>query len=429
MEPKYNILVYGIEKKGLSPPDNEITSRNYTIKFEQFNTHSRFSDFDGVILFKGIFEKVKWKTGGFEDYLQHTCDEDELDKRKKEAVLLLEQGGFISFLLDDIFIDQEDRRNFEGTDLTKFHLNYSRFYRKNFNGRFTNLNIKSDEFRPFLKIYGAANSHFNILNNHIDVRVLVEAAGKCVGMILHRNNYFIPTLVPDNRAEIIEEYFTLLCEGLTSSFNKLQVLLPDWIREFNFEEESGLKEETDAITYRLGEIQDRTEVLDQFKSVLALAGDDLVEKVKYVFFEGFGLPVDGKDEFREDFKLLNSKSEPFCLCEVKGTNRGVKREYINQADSHRERSGFDQNFPSLLVINTHIKNARSIKEKDQSVANEQIKHAVNMKVLILRTIDLLGLLRIYQNEKLGKGDIEQLLVGSGGWLRVDDEEYELIDLQ
>ncbi len=426
-ERTYSILVYGIEKKGLSLLDDAITARNYSLSFEKFKTPSRFNDFDGVILFKGTFENFEWKTGGFESYLKHTCDNDELDKRKKEANLLIEQGGFLCFLLDDTFIDREDRRNFEGSDLTKYHLNYPSFYRKNFRGRITHLNIKSDEFRSFLKVYGAANSYFENYNNHIDLRVLAEASGRCSGMILNRNNYFIPTLIPDNRPEILKEYFTLLSEGLTSSYNKLQILLPGWIKDFSFDEEAGLKEEEDRIRAQLQQLKERTDKLNRFKSILALTGDDLVESVIRVFSEGFGITVDGKDELREDFKLLNSASEPFCLCEVKGTNKGVKREHINQADSHRERSGLDESFPSLLLINTHIKNARSIVEKDQEIANEQIRHATNMNVLILRTIDLLGMLRIFLMGKLNRQELEKLLISSRGWLRVEDEEYKVIN--
>jgi len=419
--------VYGIEKKGLSLPDDAITVRNYSLSFENFKTPSRFNDFDGVILFKGTFENFEWKTGGYESYLKHACDNDELDKRKKEAALLLEQGGFICFLLDNVFIDREDRRNFEGSDLTKFHLNYSSFYRKNFGGRITHLNIKSDEFRSFLKVYGAANSYFESYNNRIDLRVLAEASGRCAGMIINRNSYFIPTLIPDNRSEILKEYFTLLSEGLTSSYNKLQILLPDWIKEFSFDEEAGLKEEEDEIRVRLQKLKERTDKLDQFKSILALTGDDLVESVIGLFSDGFGIVVDGKDELREDFKLLNSASEPFCLCEVKGTNKGVKREHINQADSHRERSGFDESFPSLLLINTHIKNARSIMEKDQEIANEQIRHATNMNVLMLRTIDLLGIFRMFLMGRINREELEKLLISSRGWLRVEDQEYKVIN--
>jgi len=218
-ERTYNILVYGIEKKGLSIPDNALKTRNYSLSFEEFKTPSRFNDFDGVILFKGIFENFEWQHSNFESYLEHSCNRDELDKRKKEANLLIEQGGFLCFLLDDEFIDQKDSRDFKGSDLAKYCLNYSDLYRKNFTSRITHLDIKSDEFRPFLKMYGAANSYFEHYSDSIDFRVLAEASGRCSGMIINRSYYFLPTLIPDNRPERITEYFTLLAEGLIPSNN------------------------------------------------------------------------------------------------------------------------------------------------------------------------------------------------------------------
>lgn len=422
----YNILVYGLNKKGLSAPDEPIVSRNYSISFEPFDTASRFNEYDAVILFKGIFENIQWKSGGYESYLEYSCSRDELDKRKKEAKLLVEKGGFICFLLDDVFIDREDGKNFEGSDLTKFHLNYSNVYRKNFNNRIAHLDIKSDEFRDFLKVYGAANSYFENYNSNLDWRVIAQASRKCSGMIISRNNYFLPTLIPDNRPEIVEEYFTLLVNGLTSSYNKLQISIPEWVKSFKFDEESSLVEEEQVLLTQLQELRERNDTLEQFKSSLAMTGEDLVESLISVFTEGFGILVDGTDELREDFKLLNNESEPFCLCEVKGVNKGVKREHINQADSHRERSGYDEKFPSLLIVNTHIRNARSVEEKDQEIAEEQIRHAVSMNILILRTIDILGLLRMFLGGTLNRNALEALLVKNSGWLRIKNATYEVI---
>lgn len=201
------------------------------------------------------------------------------------------------------------------------------------------------------------------------------------------------------------------------------------VRSFAFEEETALEAEKVDLLYRLSDIDDREDKLNQFKSMLALTGDDLVESVILAFSDGFGISVDGKDDLREDFKLLNAGSEHFCLCEVKGINKGVKREHINQADSHRERSGFGEKFPSLLIANTHIKNARSVEEKDQEIASEQILHAYRMNVLILRIIDLLGLLRLKLNDKISTKELVTLLIENKGWLRIENESYRIIDGQ
>jgi len=425
-ERSYNTLVYGIEKRGLTAPTEPLLLRNFSISFEPFNTSRRFNEYDGVILFQGIFERFEWESGYMNRHLKHSCDTNELDKRKKEAQLLVENGGFLCFLLDEVFVDREDGREFIGSDLAKYYLNYSDFYRKNFMQRIAHVDVKSDDFRQFLSVYGAASSHFHHYNKYIEWRVLAEAAGRVVGMIINRNKYFLPTLIPDNRPEVIKEYFTFLVGGLTSSYNKLQQTLPDWIEEFSFDEEAGLSTEREKLEFRISEIEIRHNILSRYKSILALSGDELVASVSKVFVDGFGIAVDTKDELREDFKLLDDSLKPICLCEVKGTNTGVKREYINQADSHRERSNFDAKFPTLLIINTHIKNARSVTEKDQEIANEQILHAVKMNVLIMRTIDLLALLKSYFNGKLKLEEVKDLFTNNSGWLRVSGDENVVV---
>jgi len=156
-ERTYNVLIYGIEKKALKAPREPVRTRNFCLYFEPFSTQRRFQEFDGVVLFQGIFEHFEWKRGLMDSYLEHSCQNNELDKRKKEAELLLGGGGFLCFLLSQPFIDREDGKDFRGSDLSKYHLNYSSFYRENFQQRIAQLSIKSDEFRKFLEIYGAAS--------------------------------------------------------------------------------------------------------------------------------------------------------------------------------------------------------------------------------------------------------------------------------
>jgi len=104
----------------------------------------------------------------------------------------------------------------------------------------------------------------------------------------------------------------------------------------------------------------------------------------------------------------------------------VKREHINQTDSHRERSGFNNEFPAVLIINTHMKNARTVEEKDQEVAPEQIAHASNVNVLIMRTLDLLNLLRLHLRDEIALDKIVELLTNSRGWLRVREDQFEIV---
>ena len=425
-ERHYQILVFGNERKGLAAPKDAIRTRNFTLKFENFGTSQRYNEFDGVILFQGIFERFEWKSSYIQSYLEHSCDEAQLDKRKKEANLLLRKGGFLCFLLCDRFIDHEDHRDFKGSDLAKYHLNYPSFYRENFAKRVTHLDIKVDDFRRFLEIYGAANSHFRHFNDSLDARIIAEANGRMVGMVLRKLEYFIPALVPDNRPEIVAEYFTLLSDALVSSHVKLYQLLPQWIEAFKFEEESTLEMRRDELTAQVASIDSRLDQLKGYKGVLALSGSELVASVVRLFADGFQIVVDATDDFREDFKLIDENKKPFLLCEVKGTNSGIKREHVNQADSHRERSGHEHTFPTLLIVNTHIKNARSLDEKDKQVSTEQVVHAKRMGVLIVRTLDLLSLFHQFLCKRVTRKEVITLLTTNSGWLCVNSDNVSIL---
>lgn len=421
-ERQYNVLAFGIEKTRLPVPAEPIRARNFSIFFEPYGTPRRFHEYDGVVVFQGIFEKFEHKSNYMDSYLSHAYDVDELDKRKKEARLLLGQGGFLCFLLTDPFLDQEGGRDFSGTDLAKCHLNYSHFYRENFRVRATHVKPTFDEFKRFLEVFGAASSHFKNHNDSLEFRALATVGQAPVGLLLERAEYFIPSLVPDARPEVVSEYFNLLIDAITSIHNKLHVVVPDWATEFQFSEEASLAIERATFLKAISGIDHRLEQLTAYKAALVQTGPELVSNVCAMLTAALGVKVDSVDEFREDAKLIGEDGKVIAVCEVKGINRGVKRENINQTDSHRERSGFDEGFPAILIANTNIKAARSLAEKNQEIAAEQVKHAVHMRVLVMRAIDLLGLLRLVLCTKQTPESALDLVLSNVGWLRVDGDD-------
>jgi hypothetical protein len=425
-ERQYNILAFGIEKLRLPVPAEPIRGRNFSIFFESYGTPRRFHEYDGVVVFQGIFEKFERKSNYMDSYLSHEYDVDELDKRKKEARLLLGQGGFLCFLLTDPFLDQDRGRDFSGTDLAKYHLNYSHFYRENFRDRAAHVKPTLDEFKRFLEVFGAASSYFKNHNDSLECRVLATVGQAPVGLLLERAEYFIPSLKPDARPEVVSEYFNLLIDAITSIHNKLHVVVPDWAAEFQFSEEALLAKERAALLKEISGIDHRLEQLTAFKAALVQTGPELVSNVSAMLTAALGLKVDNVDEFREDVKLIGEDGKVIAVCEVKGINRGVKRENVNQTDSHRERSGFGAEFPAILIANTNIKAARSLAEKNQEIAAEQVKHAVHMRVLVMRTIDLLGLLRLVLGTRQTPESARALVFSNIGWLRVEGDDVSVL---
>lgn len=423
----YKLVAYGCDEAGLSENIQPITARNFTLDFEKFRTQKRLDEYEGVIVFQGIFEFFENRQGfAHHNYVKHTFDRNELDKRIKEVNLLREKGGFICFILTKPFNDRVEEKDCSMTDLTKYYLGFRNLYRDNYNSRAKDLQIARDEFRDFLRIYGASWSYFKIYNDALDVKVIAKFGMHTVSMILEENLFFVPSLKPDNSSEKLAEYFGLLCTALTSSLNKIRTEIPDWVDQYRFEKEKILIHENEENLKKIEIANRQIEQFRHFKSILHESGDNLLSSVVEVMNKGFEFKVVQKDEFKEDIQIVSESNEPLLLVEVKGTNSGIKNENINQTDTHRERNGFKQSFPAILIINTVIKNARTLAEKDHPVGEEQIKHAVRNGVLILRTLDLLQLLKMHLEGKIGKEEVLKLLLENKGWLRVTPEKLEVL---
>ena len=235
----------------------------------------------------------------------------------------------------------------------------------------------------------------------------------------------MPSLLPENNSDRIEGYFRLLAEAITSTLNKLNYEIPEWVNGFKFEKEIQLEKKRDQLLNEANEVDLNISLFQDFKRILLFDGNLLVEAVIETLKKGFGLKIDDQDEYREDFKILDSNGKVMVFGEIKGTNSGVKREHINQVDSHRERASISHEFPAILIINTHIKNSRTVDEKDQPVPSEQIRHAANNNILIVRTLDLLCYLRIFLSEQKRKDEMVDILRNNSGWMVASNTGWEI----
>jgi hypothetical protein len=285
-----------------------------------------------------------------------------------------------------------------------------------------------------LDLFGAANSWFEAVGKW-NLKSIATAEGKLAGMIFGRQTFCVPSQIPEaTRDKIAEpnprtkEFFELLTDGLVSVVRKQAVAIPEWADAYKFDKERDALARKDTITEEMSRLEAEIDSFRRCKWILINDGDDLVDAVKHVLETGFGFRVESVEEFREDMKLLGEDNKPLLFVEVKGTNRGVKREHVNQADSHRERSGLAPTFPSILIMNTSIKNARSLAEKDEPVASEQVEHAKRHNILILRTLDLLRLMGLHSRGAITSAEVQGLLTTGAGWLKgTDDERFEVVE--
>lgn len=427
-EGQLRIAVYGADSFGLELANAELDDRNFKLQFIPYQTGKRLSEFDGVITFQRLFESFQRNSNSMNSWLDHSYHRDELDKRKKEADILFKNGGFIVFLLHVPFMDHVYKNghstDYRDTDLAKRFLNCSSLFRTDLDQRYTGLRCVRDEFRQFFELYGAVCTTFSY-HGRLSWRNLALRGSNPVSMVIADRLFFVPCLLPDRESGRKEEFYRLLTDAVVTCVKRLRVALPAWADDFLLPPEQVILDEQASLSARLEELENERAVVTRFKRVLVGDGDSLVEDVVYLLTQGFRFPVKRDDYGQEDFRILDDENNPLVFVEVKGTTRGVKREYINQADSHRERAGLSTDFPTVLLINTHTKNARSIEDKDQDVASEQVAHAVKMRVLVVRTLDLLNLLALVQENLLTKVEFLKLLQNQVGWLRVSGKEIEI----
>ncbi|HXP87246.1 MAG TPA: hypothetical protein VN841_21115 [Bryobacteraceae bacterium] len=417
-EPKaYRLLVYGIETKGLQIPRQSIKSGKYTLEFAHFKGTMRFQEFDGVILFQGTFESFERVSIGYRSLLKHAWEPDELDRRTKESLALIEKGGIVCMLLTDPFIDFDDRRDFRGMDLSKRLLSGFEIHRESFASRIPIVRSKINELGKFFELYGAA---WSLLYGDKASKTLASANGGPVSVVARGSVFAIPTLIPKSTDEAVEEYFTILADGVVSLWERLKEDLPEWAAEYRFPDETTILATKLKLSGEISEIEARLKRFDRLKRALVLQGEPLVDAVMEVFNDILPLKAKREEAFREDLMLVDSAGNLVALAEVKGVSRGVAREHVNQADSHRERNALPPDFPSLLIINTNMKTSMSVADKDQNVAAEQVQHAARNNILVLRTLDLLNLASLCLGGKLKEGRVIELLTKSSGWLKVGD---------
>jgi hypothetical protein len=211
-----------------------------------------------------------------------------------------------------------------------------------------------------------------------------------------------------------------LADGIVSLWERLREDLPEWADEYRFPQEDVIRDRRQQLSNEASEIDLQLQGLKRLKRVLIAQGEPLVDAVMEVFEKTLPLKPKREEAFREDIALVDSAGKTVALAEIKGVSRGVAREHVNQADSHRERNGLAPEFPSLLIINVNMRGSSSVTDKDQAVANEQIQHATRNNVLVLRTLDLLNLASLHLENKLTADDVVRLLTTSSGWLKVTD---------
>ncbi len=420
------IYAYGFLEAGFKIPRDEFIDVDGlgTIEFVGFDDKRNLDEVDGLIIPQGVFEKIERAPNEWgEIYTDISSQGDLLLEKERQVLNLINEGKWICFLVGEI-IDQVPQglssQDIRDTDLCKRILNRYRIQRSSMTPN-SDTKAKYNEFFSYIKQYGVAKTLFRSYSfNDKEINILAEANGNPVGIEIDNQVFFVPFHSPRNDYETTENIVSLLGRALYDYIQKNTIYIPKWLEEFQFKVEKSIRKEIIEITERQNTLENDLIRWINYKAILTTSGNVLKKIVIEIMQDFFEFHIDPIDEGREDFKIVNEEGEVLAVVEVKGTKKGIKREHINQADSHRERNDLPSSIPSILIINNEM-GISGLKGKIESdVPDEQIKHARNLNVLIVRTIDLLLFMSRMENVNDRKEVFLDKIRSESGWINIKE---------
>ncbi len=431
---KLRIIAYGFDVLGFELPTTPVSvGDNAQIEYLSFPANAALDEADGAIIPQGIFERIEYSHGYGETYTDVHVKKAILQERQKQVFNLIDERKWVCFLVGSI-IDKVpngwDTREIDDTDLCKRLLNalgITKLERHTVDG-LTIFATKRDEFRAYLRDYGVVNTVFELPYNRArQFQIVADSAGAAVAIEWANQVFFLPFHTTKREVVTLNLIATEVARAILDYRQKRIAEVPTWVDEFKFTTEEKLGSEIEALQKQIADWEGQLQIWKDYKGILSTSGDILKARVVAILRGFFGLKVDAPEEFREDAKLLDEHTcAAIAFAEIKGTKAGIKREHINQVDSHRERAGLSPSVSGVLIINNEM-SVTGVKERfETTVPGEQIDHAKRQNVLIIRTIDLLYLILQFEDRVDRKEKFLGIIGSGGGWLRVTPTEFQVI---
>lgn len=425
------VYVYGFDQIGYQLGDTILTeTEDLIIKSIAFNSDEKLDKADGLIIPHGIFEKITYRSTVLGPQGNVTHDRELILEREREVLNLLKDEKWVCFFVREIVdvIQVEIRRvRVNDTDLCKRILNRIGVRRYSIDG-LTSTSLVN-EFQTYIREFGVAKTLFEFPNERLDdFSALAKAGDGCAGFEFGNQLFFLPFHTTKFDEQTCISLVSVTTHSILEYRRKRLALIPKWMDDFNFQTEAEIKLNIDKLKKQMLGLEKKLLPYQNYKLIVSISGEILKEKVVGILENYFGFKIDPIDKGREDAKILDDNNKIIAMIEIKGTNKGIKREHINQVDSHRERNDLFSELPGILIINNEM-NLEGLEERlKTTVPAEHIKHAVSNNVLIIRTIDFLYFMKHLEveDECNRKKKFLEVIESGGGWLSADPEGYKVV---
>lgn len=380
------VYAYGFDKLSFATPGSPVEEDEFILKFVGYSAECSLEEADALIIPSGIFEEFHPPTYPFgPSEPQVKYDSDLLAAREKQLFNAFKRGAWTAFLLQDV--NNGDHEQWMETDLAKKFLNMFAEGILHHNPK-PYVTCKADEFRKYLDRFGIARTCFLPNDRKGVTRVLASEDTRPVGFEAKGQFFFLPFLTTKRDKTEIADAAGFVVSSVLEYKRKNDIILPAWIRALQFKAEARIQKEVQVSEERLVKLSEEAERWTRYKAVLSTSGQNLVVATVEILRGFFGLNLKSQEKHIEDAIIYSTTGDISYVVEIKGVNGGIKREHINQVDSHRDRLGIGPEIPGLLVLNDFMDvedfNARKAKAFDAN----NLTHARNNNVKVLRAVTL-----------------------------------------
>ncbi len=424
--PNHKVLVFGENVYGKIKPKLhveycEIDTCSFPLGF---NSMCRLGSYDLVIL---DYRAFVWDTRLYKK------EQDIFDKQMTEA---LEKGCTFCILHydeqvpkdykyeDEHFMQDEDIQEFSQKQIGFRWLNRLKVRPKYSETLLANANYIKNEYKAYLNRWGASHIYFIKFssNREIGFGDLIYSLsddlvlGFCLGVYRGRI-IFLPCQRNFDHEEDIKICLETLIDNTITYLTHSIHDMPEWLESPIFQIEKNKYDEVCNLRAVIVKLEEQLETYRNIKSLVFLKGYDFEEAIPKFIKNQLEIETLRNDKFKEDFWVLDSKSEKAIIGETKTYSKGMKRSGIYSIHNHREENKLDANFPALLIVNCHL-NANSWKEKLRPIDPQIYQIALNNHVLIMRIEDLIFLWNSIKEKKFAQEDLLDILSKNIGWLEV-----------
>lgn len=265
------------------------------------------------------------------------------------------------------------------------------------------MQCKADEFANYMHDFGISQTCFwNPRGDHKPRILAVTNPHRIVAAELLGQFFFLPLpSIAKNKSDLVG-LVTKCTEAILDYKRRNDLYLPAWVEEIEFPSENRLRAEVTRFEQEIVQRLEELSKLRRYKGILSTSGKTLNSLVVEILREHFNLNLHSKEEYIEDAIIFDGEKHLFVV-EIKGVNGGLKRDHVNQVDSHRERLGISPEVPGLLILND-FSDVDSVAERKAKAFDEShIRHAQKLNIKILRTTALLEIIRAFEGD-IDRGD-------------------------